>query len=153
MPLASADISLKNHFDHIWDTQCRFKGRKRILLQDIDDFGELTGETSVDYVDKTMCCGMPTLTSDMKVGLGISRSKLDNVRKVNADAMVTSCPICHMMFDSNQPWIEKTFDEKYGIPVLHLSQLLGLAMGFDYKELGLDRNTVDTISIIKLMKS
>lgn len=124
-----------------------------IRPRNIDDLVELTGGTSVDYVDKTMCCGMPTLTSDMKVGLGIARSKLDNVRKVNADAMVTSCPICHMMFDSNQPWIEKTFDEKYGIPVLHLSQLLGLAMGFDYKELGLDRNTVDTKSIIKLKKS
>jgi len=118
----------------------------------VDDLVELTGGRSINYLDKTMCCGMPTLSSDIKVGLGIAKSKLDNVSEVRADAMITTCPICHMMFDSNQPWIESTFNTKYGIPVLHLSQLLGLVAGFSSKELGLDRNTVDTAPILELLK-
>jgi heterodisulfide reductase subunit B len=124
-----------------------------IRPRNIDDLVELTGGESINYLDKTMCCGMPTLTSDMKVGLGIAKSKLDNVTRARADAMITSCPICHMMFDSNQPWIETAFKTKYGIPVLHLSQLLGLAAGFSSKELGLDRNAVDTGPVLELMRT
>lgn len=115
-----------------------------IRPRSIDDLVEITGGASVDYLDKTMCCGMPTLTSDMKVGLGIAKSKLDNLSEASVDAMITACPICHIMFDSNQQWIEKTFNVSYGIPVLHLSQLLGLSAGFTPKEMGLDYNAVDS---------
>jgi len=124
-----------------------------IRPRNIDDLVELTGGESIDYVDKTMCCGMPTLSTDMKLGLEIAKSKLDNVSNARIDAMITACPICHMMFDSNQPWIETTFKTQYGIPVLHLSQLLGLASGFGNKELGLDKNTVDTAPVLEFLRA
>jgi heterodisulfide reductase subunit B len=51
------------------------------------------------------------------------------------------------MYDDNQKSIESRFEADYGIPVLFLPQILGLAMGFDRKELGLNMNVVKTKSI------
>jgi heterodisulfide reductase subunit B len=52
-----------------------------------------------------------------------------------------------MMFDINQPRIERLLNEKFGIPVLHYPQLLGLAMGLTPEELALDELRVDTTKI------
>jgi len=46
------------------------------------------------------------------------------------------------MYDSNQKSIESPYDTTYNLPVLYLTQILGLAMGFDRKELGLNMNVV-----------
>lgn len=51
--------------------------------------------------------------------------------------MVTLCPACHQTLDGNQPIVERTFSESYGMPVLHYPQLLGLAMGITPEELAL----------------
>lgn len=48
------------------------------------------------------------------------------------------------MYDSNQKGIEAAFSATYNLPVLYLTQLLGLVMGFDRKELGLNMNVVKT---------
>jgi len=51
------------------------------------------------------------------------------------------------MFDINQPRIERLLNEKFGIPVLHYPQLLGLAMGLTPEELALDELRVDATKI------
>jgi heterodisulfide reductase subunit B len=59
------------------------------------------------------------------------------------------CPFCHMMFDINQPRIERLLSEKFGIPVLHYPQLLGLAMGFTPKEMALEELRVDATKLLE----
>lgn len=59
-----------------------------------------------------------------------------------------------MMFDINQPRIERTFNKKFGIPVLHYPQLLGLAMGFPPEELWLNELRVKTFELLnRIQKS
>jgi heterodisulfide reductase subunit B len=58
------------------------------------------------------------------------------------------CPFCHMMFDINQPRIERLLSEKFGIPVLHYPQLLGLAMGFTPEEMALEELRVDATKLL-----
>jgi len=53
-----------------------------------------------------------------------------------------------MMFDINQPRIERLLSEKFGIPVLHYPQLLGLAMGFTPKEMALEELRVDATKLL-----
>jgi len=67
---------------------------------------------------------------------------------VKAQALITVCPFCHMMYDLNQPRIERTFNEKFGIPVLHYTQLLGLAMGFTPEELVLNELRVKATELL-----
>jgi heterodisulfide reductase subunit B len=61
-----------------------------------------------------------------------------------ADAVCLVCPFCAVMYDSNQKGIETEFNTSYNLPVLYLPQLLGIAMGFERKELGLNMNVVKT---------
>jgi heterodisulfide reductase subunit B len=98
----------------------------------------LTGAECLDYMDETQCCGNPIIGVNEEVPFQMAKEKLDHVRAAKAQALITACPFCHMMFDMNQPRIERAFNEKFGIPVLHYPQLLGLAMGFSPEELGLN---------------
>jgi heterodisulfide reductase subunit B len=99
---------------------------------------EATGATCLDYMDETECCGAPSVGVSDKVALQLARDKLSHIKVVDAEAMITICPFCHIMYDTNELRIEKTFNEVYGIPILHYPQLLGLAMGMNPKDLAFD---------------
>jgi heterodisulfide reductase subunit B len=98
----------------------------------------LTGAECLDYMDETECCGNTIIGINEEVPFQMAKEKLDHVKAVGAQALVTVCPSCHMMYDFNQPRIEKTFNVNFSLPVLHYTQLLGLAMGFKPEELGLN---------------
>jgi heterodisulfide reductase subunit B len=110
---------------------------------------ELTGAKCLDYMDETECCGAPIAGVNDQIPLQLTREKLDHIKAAGAQALITVCPFCHMMFDINQPRIERTFNEAFGIPVLHYPQLLGLAMGFSPEELALKQLRVDASKILK----
>jgi succinate dehydrogenase / fumarate reductase cytochrome b subunit len=85
-----------------------------------------------------------------KIPLYLSGDKLRKIRDVKAQALITICPLCHMMFDINQPRIEQILSEKFGIPVLHYPQLLGLSMGINAKDLAIDELRVDASKILEI---
>jgi heterodisulfide reductase subunit B len=110
---------------------------------------EATGATCLDYMDETECCGAPSVGVSDKIALQLARDKLDHIKKVEAQALITICPFCHIMYDTNELRIEKMFNEIYGIPILHYPQLLGLAMGIPPEELAFNELRVDPSKIIK----
>lgn len=110
---------------------------------------EATGATCLGYIDETECCGAPSVGISDKVALQLARDKLSHIKMVDAQALITICPFCHIMFDTNELRIERIFNEAYGIPVLHYPQLLGLAMGMTPEELALKEHRVDTSKILK----
>jgi succinate dehydrogenase / fumarate reductase, cytochrome b subunit len=57
--------------------------------------------------------------------------------------MVTPCPLCHTVLDSFQKEIETDLGQKLDVPVLHLPQLVGLALGLSTRELNIDRHMID----------
>jgi heterodisulfide reductase subunit B len=106
----------------------------------------------LDYIDKTECCGAPSVGVSDKVALQLARDKLNNVKMVEAQSLITICPFCHIMFDTNELRIERMFSETYGIPVLHYPQLLGLAMGIPPEELAFNELRVDASEILQVIK-
>ena len=66
-----------------------------------------------------------------------------------ADCLVTPCPLCHLNLDSRQPEVEKTLGETLGLPVLHLPQLVALALGIAPNKLGLERHVVSTRPVLE----
>jgi len=112
---------------------------------------EVTGAKCQDYFDETECCGAPIVSVNDKIPLSLARDKLAHMKAVNAQAVITVCPFCHMMFDVNQSRIERMFNETYGIPVFHYPQLLGLAMGFSPEELALKDLRVDASKVVSLI--
>lgn len=109
---------------------------------------EATGATCLDYLDETECCGAPSVGVNDKIALQLARDKFNHIKKVEAQALITICPFCHIMYDTNELRIEKMFNEVYGIPVLHYPQLLGLAMGMSPEELGFNELRVDCSKIL-----
>jgi heterodisulfide reductase subunit B len=109
---------------------------------------EATGATCLDYMDETECCGAPSVGVNDKIALQLARDKLDHIKMVDAQALITICPFCHIMYDTNELRIEKMFNEAYGIPVLHYPQLLGLAMGMPAEELAFNELRVDVSKVL-----
>jgi heterodisulfide reductase subunit B len=110
---------------------------------------EATGATCLDYMDETECCGAPSVGVNDKIALQLAHDKLNHIKDVEAQALITICPFCHIMYDTNELRIEKLFNEVYGIPILHYPQLLGLAMGMSPEELSFGELRVDASKIIK----
>lgn len=117
----------------------------------LDTLVALTGAETVDYANKIRCCGGPVLPVDEKTSLSIAKQKLDDIRAAGANVINLVCPFCSVMYDSNQKGIESQFEEEYNIPVLYLPQILGLAMGFDRKDVGLNLNVVKTKGLDELL--
>lgn len=112
---------------------------------------KVTGAKCLDYLDETECCGAPIAGVNDKIPLSLTHDKLVHMKAVNAQAIITVCPFCHMMFDTNQARIERIFNETYGMPVLHYPQLLGLAMGFSPEELAIKELRVDASKVVSLV--
>jgi len=112
---------------------------------------EVTGAKCLDYIDETECCGAPSVGINDMVPLQLARDKLNHIKAAGAQALITICPFCHMMYDTNQMRIEKLFTEEYRIPILHYPQLLGLAMGLAPENLGFDELRVKASGILDLI--
>jgi len=108
----------------------------------LDDLIAVTGAKSIRFEGRNRCCGGGVLAVDEAVALAMAKEKLDRVVAAQGDAIVLFCPFCDIMYEYSQRKIEKTFNTHYGLPILYLPQVLGLAMGFSPDELGFKLNRV-----------
>ena len=102
------------------------------------------GATAVDFPGKTRCCGFPILTINERNSVAMVAKHTSDVKDLGADAMVTPCPLCHLNLDGYQPKASAQAQRPINMPILHLPQLIGLAMGIDPKDLGLQKHIVNT---------
>ncbi len=102
----------------------------------------LVGAEPVDYAGKTKCCGFPILTINETNSVKMVANHTSNAKDLGADAMVTPCPLCHLNLDGYQPKASKQAQRSIDMPILHLPQMLGLAMGMEPRELGLQRHII-----------
>ena len=109
---------------------------------------EKVGATLVDFAGKTRCCGFPILTINEKNSLAMVANHTSEAQNLGADAMVTPCPLCHLNLDGFQPKAAAQRRTKIDLPILHLPQVVGLAMGLDPKGMGLNRHIVSTKKLL-----
>lgn len=112
--------------------------------QSLEKLIELVGAEPVDFEGKSKCCGFPILTINEKNSLGMVGKHTLDAKEQGADVMVTPCPLCHLNLDAMQPKAARAQKSKIDMPILHLPQLLGLAMGMGPRELGFQRHIVST---------
>ena len=109
---------------------------------------ETLGATVVDFAGKTRCCGFPILTINEKNSVAMVAKHTSEVKDLGADAMVTPCPLCHLNLDAFQPKASAQAQRPIDMPILHMPQAIGLAMGIPADELGLKRHIVNTRPLI-----
>ncbi|MCW3000285.1 MAG: disulfide reductase [Solirubrobacterales bacterium] len=106
------------------------------------------GGTVIDYAGSHKCCGFPIITMNTEASLKQAGRHLGDAKDADADCLVTPCPLCHLNLDLQQPLAAKAVGRQLDMPVLHLPQLVGLALGLSPKELGLQRHVVKPTSVI-----
>jgi succinate dehydrogenase subunit C (EC 1.3.5.1) len=74
---------------------------------------------------------------------------IEQALEAGADAMVTPCPLCHLSLDAWQSKLEKQTGRKLDMPILHLSQLIGVAAGFGESELRFKRHVVPVKRVLQ----
>lgn len=119
----------------------------------LDGLIDVLGAESIAYGDRSKCCGGPLLLADEKAALTLAKDRLTNAKFDGANCIVTACPLCHFMLDAQQHRIEKTYSVKIGLPVLHFTQLVGLALGIDPEHLKLSQNCVSTKRMLNTLNS
>ncbi len=119
-----------------------------------DELVEAVGAKSIDYTDKTECCGAGGgMRSALKDdSLKMVNHKLSKIEEANVDCIVNACPFCHMQLDAGQEEIKESVGTEYNIPVLHYTQLLGLALGFPPEMLGISMNATNNNEFIEKLK-
>ena len=102
----------------------------------------------VNFPGRERCCGFPIMLINERNSMAMVGAHTHNAKEAGADAMVTPCPLCHLNLDGQQPKAQAQFGQKIGLPILHLPQLIGMAMGISPKELGLGKHIVSTKAIL-----
>lgn len=103
----------------------------------------------LDFRLKTFCCGGPIFMPQEEAAEDIAYKILSEAKKEGADVIVTLCPLCHLMLDAKQKSIENKRGETIGIPVLYVTQLVGIALGLGPEELGLNMNAVSPMPVVE----
>ena len=109
---------------------------------------EAVGAEVVDFPGKTLCCGFPILTINESNSVKMVANHTLDAKKGGAQAMVTPCPLCHLNLDGYQPQASASANQPIDLPIIHLPQMLGLALGIDPKAMRLDKHIVSTTKLL-----
>lgn len=105
---------------------------------------EAVGAEVVDFPGKTLCCGFPIMTINETAASKMVANHTLDAKGLGAAAMVTPCPLCHLSLDGRQPDAAAARKTSIDLPILHLPQLIGLALGIDPKAMRLNKHIVST---------
>jgi heterodisulfide reductase subunit B len=111
--------------------------------QSIDELMLKAGATPIDWAFKTECCGAGLSVSRTSSVGRLSGKIIRDAIDRGAEAMIVVCPMCHSNLDMRRGAINSFLGEKIDIPVLYVTQVIGLAVGLDRKELGIQRHFVN----------
>ncbi len=111
----------------------------------LDNLIEACGGNSVDYDEKNKCCGFHVDLQAPDTANKLSGKALLGATDANADFMVTPCPLCHLNLDVKQHKIGEAMGREINMPVLHMPQIVGLALGIPPEKLGLNHHVVKAV--------
>ena len=111
------------------------------------------GGRVVDFPGKSRCCGFPILTINERNSVAMVAKHTTEALDLGADAMVTPCPLCHLNLDGYQPKAMAQSQRRIDLPILHLPQLIGLAMGLSPRDMGLQRHIIPTSDVVNLART
>jgi heterodisulfide reductase subunit B len=115
----------------------------------MDRLIDMMGGESVDWPHKVECCGGGFALSRPDIVVELSGNVLEMAATSNAECISVACPMCQINLDLRQKDINKQKDKNYNLPVVYITQLLGLCLGISPKALGMNRNIVTPGQIIE----
>jgi succinate dehydrogenase / fumarate reductase, cytochrome b subunit len=113
---------------------------------------EACGGEAIDYPAKIKCCGFPIIQAREETALGELIQPIEQATAAGADAMVTPCPLCHLSLDAWQSKLKEATGKDFRMPILHLSQLVGVAAGLEESELKFKRHVVPVTPVLEKLE-
>lgn len=107
--------------------------------QSMDSIIRILGAEAIDWSYKTECCGVSMTLTRSDIVLKLSNDILREAKGAGANAIVVCCPLCQANLDGRQRQIEKIYKTRYELPILYITQLMGLAFGAYPKEVGIQK--------------
>ncbi len=115
----------------------------------MDEIVSALGGEPLPWSHKTECCGASLSITRTDIGLRLANELLEAATDVKADCIAVVCPLCQSNLDMRQPDVEKRYDRTYNLPIVYLSQLIGLTMGLGSEDLGLEKLVVDPAPLLE----
>jgi len=110
---------------------------------------EALGGKPVDYEGRKKCCGFPITFVNENASMTMNANNMLEAKEHGANLMATSCPLCHINLDMYQGRAEKVAGRRIDLPILHLPQLVGLAIGIDPARLRMKRHLVSPKEVLR----
>lgn len=117
--------------------------------QIMDRLVEALGGTPVSWAFKTECCSASLATSRTDIGLLPIFRILKHAKASGADCIVVACPLCFLNLDMRQREINRRFQENFNLPIFYFTELMGIALGYPPKELGLPKHFVNPLPLLE----
>jgi len=114
----------------------------------LDELVASLGADVVPWQLKAHCCGSSLVMPEPEVALELINKLLRNAQENGAQCLATPCPLCQINLDAYQSQVNSRFKTKYNLPVLFLTQLVGVALGIKPDALGLSRNIVSPMRVL-----
>ncbi|HEY9607546.1 MAG TPA: CoB--CoM heterodisulfide reductase iron-sulfur subunit B family protein [Allocoleopsis sp.] len=119
-----------------------------VFPMSMDNLAQICGAEVVDFRSKTKCCGGPILVSKQEVALELTKKLLDEAKSLEADCIVLACPLCSTNLELRQSDIEKKYNVPYNLPILYITEIIGLALGIKPRKLGLNKHIVSAKPVL-----
>ncbi len=116
---------------------------------DMESVMEALGAEPVDWNMKTFCCGASFALTQTNVVLELTRKILTDADSAGADIISVGCPLCHVNLDSRQQQITEKFSANFKIPIFYFTQLMGLALGIEAKDLGIHKHLTEAEDFLR----
>jgi heterodisulfide reductase subunit B len=118
----------------------------------MDQLVSVLGGTPVQWGFKTECCGGSHAIPETDIVLELTRKIFQTAQNAGADLIAVACPLCQVNLDMRQEQINKKYGTKFSMPVLYITQLMGLALDIPSKDLGLNTHFVSTTKVLEKYK-
>ena len=102
----------------------------------LEELVEITGARIVKPTGTEQCCGSVLSLYDLDVAQSSAIESIE--KKGDVDAIIVGCPFCFKQFDMVQIIARRKFNKEFNVPILFYAELLGLALGLDANDLGLN---------------
>jgi heterodisulfide reductase subunit B len=117
----------------------------------LEDVASACGATPVGWNMAVECCGGAWSIAHTSSVVRLGRAIIDDARKNGADAIVVACPLCHSNLDMRQAAMVRRGEEP--LPVIYITELVGLALGLDAGEMGMGRHFVATEPLLAQLQA
>jgi heterodisulfide reductase subunit B len=118
----------------------------------IDRLVNSMGGESVDWSHKVACCGGGLAISRTDIVVELSNSVLDMAKASGAECIAVACPMCQINLDMRQSNINKIKNVSYEMPIVYITQLMGLCLGISWRKLGMNKCIVSPKPVIDAVK-